>query len=158
MAQLTIAGGLFVPPNVMETKRKQATKPSTRKAPMEPASQFEEGTEKEGANGVVYVVKVIKNGSKRWMKKPYVSNKQYNLKDLYAKYNVTNERALNVKQKERIEELTKKLQDVREEIRHKREQQALQMKRAVLPRIQIHRYDGDKDDPTNGFPRPPPCA
>ena len=151
MAQLTIADGLFVPPNVMETKRKQATKPSTRKAPMEPASTFEVGMEKEGVDGVVYVVKVIKNGSKRWMKKPYVSKKQYNLKDLYAKYNVTNIRDLTIKQKERIKELTKELQATREE--------RTMRQKLSIPRYQaVYRYDGGKDDPTNGFPRPPPCA
>jgi hypothetical protein len=47
-------------------KPKKAT---TRKAPAESATNFEEGTEKEGAEGVIYVVKVIKNGTKRWMKK-----------------------------------------------------------------------------------------
>lgn len=42
---------------------------AVRKAPAEKAGSFEEGYEKEGADGATYVVKADKNGTKKWMKK-----------------------------------------------------------------------------------------
>ena len=52
-----------------DTKKKTTQKKSVRKAPTEPAKKHEEGFEKIGNDGNVYVVKIIKNGNKRWIKK-----------------------------------------------------------------------------------------
>lgn len=60
---------LFNELEAKDEEEKPVKKATTRKAPAESAKDFEEGTEKEGADGLMYVVKVIKNGTKRWMKK-----------------------------------------------------------------------------------------
>lgn len=53
-------------PTVEVQKPKKA---ATRKAPAEKAGDFEEGEEKEGSDGNMYVVKADKNGTKKWIKK-----------------------------------------------------------------------------------------
>lgn len=50
-------------------EEKPKKKKRVRKAPKESAKDFDEGTEKEGQDGEMYVVKVIANGQHRWMKK-----------------------------------------------------------------------------------------
>ena len=50
-------------------EEKPTKKIIVRKAPAEKAGDFEEGEEKEGANGDMFVVKTDKNGTKKWMKK-----------------------------------------------------------------------------------------
>lgn len=59
-----------VKPDDEEVKPKKEKKVAVRKAPAESATEFEEGVEKEGAEGVIYVVKTDKNGTKKWVKKP----------------------------------------------------------------------------------------
>ena len=59
-----------VKPDDEEVKPKKEKKVAVRKAPAESTTEFEEGVEKEGAEGVIYVVKADKNGTKKWVKKP----------------------------------------------------------------------------------------
>ena len=51
---------------VAETEEPMKKKVSVRKAPMEHAKDFEEGYEMLGQDGHVHIVKVAKNGVKRW--------------------------------------------------------------------------------------------
>lgn len=53
----------------IEEEEKPKKKAAVRKAPAEKAGDFEEGEEKEGADGDMFVVKADKNGTKKWVKK-----------------------------------------------------------------------------------------
>lgn len=45
-----------------------SNKTKGRKAPQEPAKKFKEGTKKKGLDGNKWIVKVNKNGNKKWLK------------------------------------------------------------------------------------------
>lgn len=59
-----------------KVEKPKSTKASKRKAPMEKAKLYEEGEEKVGQDGEMYVVKSNKNGVKRWQKKKVKTEKK----------------------------------------------------------------------------------
>lgn len=78
----------------------KSTKASKRKAPAEKAKNYNEGEEKEGQDGEMYVVKSDKKGRKRWAKKKVKTVKKEKTQKKSSKKKTTRKKTAKKSKKE----------------------------------------------------------